>query len=159
MRIKRVCGLGLVILWLVGLMVTCGAPLGPRIEVEDVWARPAMAVPTSGSTGHGMASTAAVFMRLANQGKKADRFVGGQTEVAQAVEIHEVVMEGDVANMRMLSAGLEIPPRGQVLLEPGGYHVMLVHLNRDLVAGDKFTLHLHFEKSAAITVEAEVREP
>lgn len=54
---------------------------------------------------------------------------------------------------------LEVPAKGQVELKPGGYHVMLIGVKRDLKVGDKFSLELQFEKSGAITVEAEVKQP
>ena len=76
----------------------------------------------------GMAGTGAVFMLLVNEGGEADRLVGGKTDVAKVVEIHETVMEGDVMKMQMLPDGLEVPARGEVLLKPGSYHVMLIDL-------------------------------
>ena len=75
------------------------------------------------------------------------------------VEIHQTTMEGDVMKMRMLPDGLEVRARGEVLLEPGGYHVMLIGMKQDLRAGDRFSLDLEFEKSGTMTVETEVRQP
>ena len=74
-----------VLLTLAGLFLAgCGTPAGPSIEVQDVWARPAMAMMESGEgmgtgmgegqeTGQPMAGTGAVFMRLVNKGGEADR--------------------------------------------------------------------------------------
>jgi copper(I)-binding protein len=109
--------------------------------------------------GQPMAGTGAVFMRLVNQGGEADRLIGGTTDVAQTVEIHETVIEDEVMKMQMLADGLEVPARGEVLLKPGSYHVMLIGMQRDLNVGDTFTLDLQFAKSGAITVSPEVREP
>jgi copper(I)-binding protein len=164
LRIARVCGLALVILVLAGMLAACGALSGPQVEAEDVWARPAMAMKESVESseegmGTGMQGTGAVFMLLKNEGGDADRLVGGQTDVAKVVEIHETVMEGDVMKMQMLADGLEVPAKGEVLLKPGSYHVMLIGMERDLKVGDKFALDLQFEKSGTITVESEVREP
>ena len=159
--------LGLVFLLMLVLLAACGGPSGPQIRVEDVWARPAMAMegmqpaePSEGAMGseRGMAGTGAVFMLLANEGDEPDRLVGGQTEVATVVEIHETKMEGEIMKMQMLPEGLEIAAKGEVLLKPGGYHIMLIGLQRDLKPGDTFSLELQFEKSGAITVEPEVRE-
>jgi copper(I)-binding protein len=162
MRIVRACRLGLISLVLATMLAACGAPSGPQIEVEEVWARPAMAMMESGESsegGMGMPGTGAVFMLLKNEGGEADRLVGGQTDVAKVVEIHETVMDGDVMKMQMLADGLEVPARGEVLLKPSSYHVMLIGMERDLKVGDKFALDLQFEKSGTITVEPEVREP
>jgi copper(I)-binding protein len=143
------------------------APEGPRVRVEEVWSRPAVAVgevsgeSSSGGVGmgHGKAGTGAVYMKLVNEGGEPDRLIGAQTDVAEVVEIHETRMEGDVMKMQMLPDGLEIPAEGQVLLEPGGYHVMLMGLKRDLTEGDRIAMVLQFEKSDPTTVEAEVQQP
>jgi copper(I)-binding protein len=166
MQIKVIGGVGLLVLLLTGLLMACGAPVGPSIEVADVWARPAMTMKASGeSSGEGMGmgqpmpGTGAVFMLLKNGGGEPDRLAGGQTDVAEVVEIHETVMEGEVMKMQMLPDGLEVPARGEVLLKPGGYHIMLIGIKRDLEVGDTFSLDLQFEKSGTITVEPKVREP
>jgi hypothetical protein len=113
----------------------------------------------SAEGGMGMAGTGAVFMLLVNDGAEADRLLGGSTDVAEVVEIHETTMEGEVMKMRMLPDGLEIPAKGEVLLKPGGYHVMLIGMKQDLKPGDPFTVDLEFEKSGTVTVEPEVRNP
>jgi copper(I)-binding protein len=106
-----------------------------------------------------MVGTGAVFMRLVNGGREADRLVGGQTRAAKIVEIHRTVIEGDLARMQMLPEGVEVPARGEVLLEPGSYHMMLFDLQRDLQVGDRFSIELWFAESDNLTVEVEVREP
>jgi copper(I)-binding protein len=109
--------------------------------------------------GKGMGGTGAVFMVLANDGQEADRLVGAKTDVAKVVEIHETKMEGDVMKMQMLPDGIEVPARGEILLKPGGYHVMLIGLQRDLEVGDRFAVELLFEKSDSLVVEPLVRQP
>jgi copper(I)-binding protein len=170
MNLIKTTRLGVLMLFLAGALLACGAPTGPSITVEDPWARPAMVMKESDqASGEGMSEmagpgkpmpgTGAVFMQLANEGREADRLVGGQTDVAQVVEIHETVMKDDMMKMQMLADGLEIPAKGEVLLKPGGYHVMLIGMQRELMVGDNFTLELQFEKSGSITVEPAVREP
>ena len=158
-------GIGM-LLALASLMVACGATAGAKVEVEDVWARPAIAMEESGGSSEGgmangmrMAGTGAVFMTIANAGAAADRLVGARTDVAEVVEIHETVMDGEVMKMQMLADGLEIPAKGEVLLKPGGYHVMLIGVKRDLNVGDSFGMELQFERSGSMRVEPEVREP
>jgi hypothetical protein len=147
------------------LLGACGGAEGPAIEAHNVWARPAMAgagMQSEGGTGMaGMAAagTGAVFLRLTNDGNEADRLTGGRTDVAEVVEIHETVMEDDVMHMQMLADGLEIPAGGEVVLQPGGYHVMLIGMKRDLAVGDEFALELDFEKSGTMAVQVQVKQP
>ncbi len=162
---KRAFSLGVVVLLLAVVLTACGSPAGPQIKTEEVWSRPAMAMKMSESDsgqssegGMGMAGTGAVFMLLVNDGGEADRLIGGKTDVAKVVEIHETVMEGEVMKMKMLPDGLEVPAGGEVLLKPGSYHIMLIGMQQDLKPGDTFKLELEFEKSGSIQVEPEVLE-
>jgi len=138
------------LLILVGATACPAEHAGPKIEVWDVWARP-------GTAGEG--GTGAVFMTLANRGQESDRLLSARTDVAQAAEIHETTLEGDVAKMQQVTGGIEILSQGQVAFKPGGYHVMLIGLLRDLAVGDQFSLTLTFEKSDDVTLQVEVRQP
>jgi copper(I)-binding protein len=150
-----------------GVLVVCGseAPAGPDVRADDVWSRPVVAMgemsggSDEGGMGHAKSGTGAVFMKLVNKGRVADRLTGGKTDVAEVVEIHETKMEGDVMKMHHLPDGLEIPAQAEVILTPGGYHLMLIGVTRDLNIGDEFQLSLEFEKSEMMTVEVVVREP
>jgi len=166
MRKERAFSLAVSVLLLVVVLAACGGPSGPEIKVKDVWSRPAMAMmmgesdsSQSSEGSMGMAGTGAVFMLLVNNGREADRLVGGKTDVAKMVEIHETVMEGEVMKMKMLPDGLEVPAKGEVLLKPGSYHVMLIGMQQDLKPGDSFVLELEFAKSGTVQVEPNVREP
>jgi hypothetical protein len=134
------------------------------VSAQNVWARPAKmmgSMPMEGDAQqmqHGGANSA-VYMLLANGGATADRLVAAQADVSNAIEIHETKMEGDVMRMQQVEGGIEIPAGGQVELKPGGYHVMLIGLTRDLNVGEKFPVTLQFESGAMLTVEAEVRQP
>ena len=134
------------------------------ISAQNVWARSAKmmgSMPMEGDSNqmqHGGANSA-VYMVLANGGAAADRLVAAQADVSNAIEIHETKMEGDVMRMAQVEGGIEVPAGGQVELRPGGLHVMLIGLTRDLNVGDKFPLTLEFASGATLTVEAEVRQP
>ena len=49
-------------------------------------------------------------------------------------------------------------PAARVELKPGSYHIMLIGLTRELVAGEKIDITLKFEKAGDVKVTAEVRE-
>jgi copper(I)-binding protein len=134
------------------VLLSCGSPKGANIQVKDVWARPAR------ETGE-MGSTSAVFMVLENDGGEDDRLVGAQTDVAEMVELHETVMEGEVMRMQHLPDGIELPAGEEVLLKPGGLHVMLIGLTQNLQVGDSFEVVLEFEKSGTMSIDVEVRQP
>lgn len=124
-----------------------GSGGGEGIAVDGAWAR---AMPEGANS--------AVYFTLRNRSSSPDRLVGGVTEVAGAVEIHESRLEGDVMKMEEVSR-IEVPARGEVELRPGGFHVMLLELERSLIAGDSLTLFLHFEEHEPLTLRVPVRPP
>ena len=53
---------------------------------------------------------------------------------------------------------IEIPAGESVELEPGGYHIMVLDLAADLVAGDTVEVTLTFDSGETQKVDAEVKE-
>ncbi|MFQ6672713.1 MAG: copper chaperone PCu(A)C, partial [Candidatus Tectimicrobiota bacterium] len=66
--------------------------------------------------------------------------------------------EGGVMKMQPVRS-VTVPVGGKVELKPGGVHLMLINLKRNLTAGDRFEVMLTFEKSGSMTVASEVRQP
>jgi copper(I)-binding protein len=142
-------GVIIVLLSITFVIAACGSgPVGPQVTVEDAWARP---VPAAGGNG-------AVYLRLVNAGNEADQLLGGESPVAVAVEVHKTTMAEGVMKMEPIPS-LEIPAKGEVQLEPGGLHVMLIELNEPLGPGDTLPITLRFEKSGEKKLEVKVREP
>jgi copper(I)-binding protein len=104
-----------------------------------------------------MTGTAAAYMTIANAGSEADRLLGGTTDVAQVVEIHEMADADGMMQMRPLPDVLEIPGGGEVTLESGGLHIMLIGLTRDLENGASYELTLEFERAGEVTVVVPVQ--
>jgi copper(I)-binding protein len=109
------------------------------------------------AAAHHMSSgtTSAVYFILRNRGAAADRLVAARTEVAGVVELHLSSIEDGVMRMRQV-AGIEVPARGEARLEPGGYHLMLIGVNRELSVGDRFEIKLEFDSAGVKVIEVEV---
>jgi copper(I)-binding protein len=75
--------------------------------------------------------------------------------VAGVVELHRSAIEDGVMRMRQVEA-IEVPASGQMRLEPGGYHLMLIGVKRELRNGDRFPITLEFELSGTQVLEVEV---
>jgi len=99
------------------------------------------------------------YMTLRNTGGEADRLIGGSADFAGKVEIHEMAMDGDVMKMRQLENGLEIPPGGEVVLKPGGYHVMFMQMKEQLEPETSRKATLVFEKAGEVEVDFSVVTP
>lgn len=98
------------------------------------------------------------YLTIENKGNTPDRLVGGATENARAVEIHQMKMEGDMMKMSEVEGGLEIPAGGKVVLEPGAFHLMLLDIKQPLKAGECIDVTLEFEKAGPVAVELSIGE-
>lgn len=102
------------------------------VKVEDAWVR--ATVPNQHATG--------VFMRLTSP--EAGRLIAVESDAAKHVEVHEMAMQDDVMKMRQIPA-IALPAGQPVDLKPGGYHVMLIDLARQITPGDHIDVTLIVE--------------
>lgn len=145
-----------------------------RLEIVDAWARAASLMPAAtatpdsgmmaatpaagGEMGMGMGGVnSAIYLTIKNPTAAADRLIKAQSDVAASVELHTMAEENGVMKMHPVD-GVDVPAQGEAVLKPGGFHIMLLNIARDLKVGDKVTVTLTFEKAGTLTVEAEVRE-
>ncbi len=103
------------------------------------------------------APVAGGYMMIKNNGSTSDFLVGGQAAFAGEVQIHEMKMQDDVMKMRELADGLEIPAGGEVMLKPGGYHVMFMKLTEPLAEGESRKATLTFKNAGSVEVEFSVK--
>lgn len=87
-----------------------------------------------------------------------DALLSASTDVAADAQIHETAV-GDEGTMSMRQVPrLEVPAGGELVLEPGGFHVMLVGVD-ELQVGATIEITLVWEAAGAMTIGAEVVEP
>ncbi len=85
----------------------------------------------------------AVYMTIINQGKAAS-IVSAKSPAAKIVELHTHIHDKGIMRMRKIKQ-IELPPGKIVQLKPGGLHIMLLGLNRDLKPGDQIDVTLAFD--------------
>ncbi len=138
--------IGFVLLALMLAAAQCnGGNAVPKIAVEDAWARPSAMKAGSG----------AVYVTLKNTGGD-DVLVSAASDVAEAVELHQTKMDGDMMKMSPVP-NIPIPAGETVKLEPGGEHIMLINLKQPLKPGETISVTLNFEKSDAMTLDVPVK--
>jgi periplasmic copper chaperone A len=118
-----------------------------KITIEQPWAR---ATPAGAMTG-------AVYMTLANKTATMDRLIAASSDVASKAQVHEMAVVNGIMQMRELADGLAIPAGGSVALKPGGYHVMLIGLKKQLIAGQTLPLTLTFAKAGDISITVPIQ--
>ncbi|GGC84142.1 DUF1775 domain-containing protein [Chelatococcus reniformis] len=123
------------------------APAAVPVKVGDLTIRS----PWARATPAG-AKVAGGYLAVTNDGKAADRLIGGSFDIAGEVQIHEMKVEDGVMRMRPLDKGIELPPGQTVELKPGGFHLMLMGLKQQLKTGDTVKGTLVFEKAGSVPV-------
>jgi len=96
------------------------------------------------------------FMTITNNGTQTDRLIAAEGDYPR-IEIHESIMEGDVAKMQEVE-GLEIPPGGTITLMPGGMHVMFMGLKAPFVLGETVDVTLVFENAGRVDISFNIEE-
>ena len=110
--------------------------------------------PVARATAPG-AKVGAGYLTITNHGKTSDRLIGGTTDFAKKIDVHEMKMtdsEMSVMKMQPVEGGLEIKPGETVKLVPGGYHLMFMKLSEPLKEGEHRKAILTFEKAGKIEV-------
>jgi periplasmic copper chaperone A len=114
-----------------------------NLQISQPWTR---ATPKGAAVAGG-------YLRITNAGTTPDRLLGGSTDVAKRLEVHEMSMDGGVMKMRELKNGLDIAPGATVELKPNSYHIMMQGLSRPLAKGERVKASLTFEQAGKAEVE------
>ena len=128
------------------LLATAALAAHAQTTVKDPWVRGTVA---------GQKATGMFGQVTSTSGGK---LVSASSPVAGVVEIHEMVMDGNVMKMRAI-AGLELPAGKPVDLKPGGYHVMLMDLKQELKTGESVPVTLVIEGVGGKRESVELKAP
>ena len=100
---------------------------------------------------------AAGYLSVENRGAGEEALLGIECTDASAVEMHEMIHENDMMKMRKMEQGL-IPGHSTLTFAPGGSHLMLLGLRRELSEGDTVQLTLHFKQAGIRTLSLPVKK-
>lgn len=128
------------------LVSACWAASGD-LTIQDTWARPAQ----TGENG-------AAYFIIENETVSDDTLMSVSSDIATAAEVHMSMGDANGVMSMQMQEAVTIPAQEQVEFKPGGLHVMLVVLNRDLKAGDTILLTLRFQNVGNVTIDVFVRE-
>jgi len=122
------------------------APATAELVVRDAWAAP---------TPSGV-DVSAGYMTIANDTAATDRLLSATSPRAERLEVHDMVMDGAVMQMRPV-AQLEIPASQEVRLAPGGMHLMFYGVQQAFAEGEEIPVQLVFETAGTVDVTLPVR--
>jgi periplasmic copper chaperone A len=129
------------------LLAAACQPGGDELTVSDAWARPGLA-----------GGSSAVYFQISNFTGRDEVLLAASSETARQVELHITSLEGGHASMHHQPA-VPIPAGKVVSFEPGGLHVMLIELTRDLLPRDTLNLFLEFRNAGRVNLVVSILEP
>lgn len=106
------------------------------VGVSQAWVK----AEDSGMTG--------AFGVLTNTGEQTAVVVGGTSASAGKIELHEVLGSGPDARMQPRSGGFTLSPGEDLVLQPGGLHIMLMGLTGPIRPGDEVRISLECDNGA-----------
>jgi hypothetical protein len=111
------------------------------IEVEGAYAR------------ESVNDVAVVYMTIKNKGAE-DTLVSASADVGSEAQLHEVAGTA----MRPIDGGIVIPEGGEVMLQTGGMHVMILGLEDGLKAdGSHIHVTLTFERAGEVVISVPIQ--
>lgn len=127
------------------LAATSLAGADSGLQVSEPWVREAP--PTS--------RVLAAYLTLVNTDDNTVTVTAISSPDFKNAEIHRTFIEAGVARMLPVKQ-LEVPAGGQLMLEPGGHHLMLFDPLRTLTAGETVTLIIHMNNGKQLSATAPV---
>lgn len=133
--------------WLIGLfLVTSTVALAEPVQVRNAW------IPEAPPNARMLAG----YLDLENAGSTPVVIVAARAEGFGRVEIHRTVTEDGVSRMRRQDR-LVVDPGQTVTFEPGGLHLMFMHMDRRPRPGDRVEVELIDAEGVSWTFSAEMR--
>jgi len=96
----------------------------------------------------------AAFAVIENSSDEDVTIVAATSDAYPMLELHEVV---DGA-MQELGAGMVVPADGELALEPGGFHIMVMGVDEPIEAGDEVAFTLELEDGSTVDFTATAKD-
>lgn len=114
------------------------------VSINEAWVKAA----ESGMTG--------AFADIDNNGDKPVTITAASTSAAAMTELHQTVDINGTPTMQQV-ASFEVPANGQLTLEPGADHIMLMQLTAPIQAGEDVNITLTCKDAGSVTFAAQAR--
>jgi len=120
----------------------------PAITISQAWIQ----------EGPPNARVLAGFMQINNNSDRAINITSASSDVFNKIEFHRTVEDQGMARMQRQQQ-LTVPAGGQLKLEHGGYHLMLMQPSRRLKTGDSVDIEFTIPSIGKVPARLEVRQP
>ncbi len=116
------------------------------VVVEQAWAR----VTPGGSR------TGAVYLTIHNKSANDDLLLAVDSAAAETTAVHESRIIDGVATMEPLPVGLVMPSHNEVVMRPGGIHIMLTGVSDAIAPGNMLLVTMVFQDAGSLDFEVPV---
>ena len=103
-------------------------------------------------------SVSTVYFDITNHHSNDITLTKVSSDLTDHVEIHEHVMQKGLMQMREAEQGVVLTSGETTQLKPGGYHIMLMNLQKVINEGDKINLVLCFSHGESQTITATAKK-
>jgi Uncharacterized protein conserved in bacteria len=133
-------------IWLLITILLNSPEKAGKIEVESPYIRPA-----------DVGMTSALYFQVINHSDENDTLYDVHANFCEIAQIHESFMKDGMMGMRQVKY-VVVPARSVLMFKPGGYHVMLINVNRKLAKGNNESVELLFKRSGKYVLNAKVHD-
>lgn len=124
---------------------------GERFQVGEIVVSHAWTNETTAT-----ADTAAVYLTLENLGEAADRLVAAEASFAGPAVFQAQILGADGVLRTAEVPAVEIAAGQRLTFQPGGIHIVLPDISRQLRGGDHFHLTLTFAEAGKVEIDVAI---
>lgn len=93
----------------------------------------------------------AAYVEINNSSKVADKLLDVWSPSIKSMSVHQTKQVDGILKM-MAADNTTIPPMGKLVLQPGGYHLMLMGIETPLVENETLMICFEFERAGIVHV-------
>ena len=98
------------------------------------------------------------YLTIKNNGTSSEFLLGASVAFAVKAQLHEMLMQDEIMKMREVAGRIEITAGGEVVLKPGGLHVMFMKIDQQMKAGNHYKVVLKFQNAGEVEVKFHVKD-
>jgi len=140
---------------LIGAIVVCAMLALAGCGASTLSSAPKITVSSARTPLPASPDVGAAYLTIKNDSSQPDVLLSATSDVAAQTMVHHDLTSGITETM--VPAGpVTIGPGKSLVLQPGGYHIMMMNLTRHLAVGDVIHVTLVFQRAGSITVNVPV---
>lgn len=124
-------------LFFILLIIFPVATLADHLEFDNAWIRnlPPTVMARAG------------YVSINNPGSEAVSILSVTSDAFKKIEIHQTIMKDGLMSMEPV-ANVTIEPNSQLILKPGGMHLMMMHPTESTSPGDKIRITIELSNGS-----------